>query len=109
MDKQLYQDLIQYLTTLTFMDSITNERKTLIWKNSIYYIYQHNTLYRKTKDGIRKVILPEQVESILYHLHTDMSGAHMGIDAVIGKIKDRYYWPQLGEDVKKYIQTCDVC
>jgi hypothetical protein len=109
MDKQLYQDLIQYLTTLTFMDGITDKRKTLIRKNSTHYIYQHNTLYRKTKDGIRKVILPEQVESILYHLHTDMSGAHMGIDAVIGKIKDRYYWPQLGEDVKKYIQTCDVC
>jgi hypothetical protein len=56
------------------MDGITDERKTLIWKNSTHYIYQHNTLYRKTKDGIRKVILQEQVESILYYLHTDMSG-----------------------------------
>jgi hypothetical protein len=70
------------------MDGITDERKTLIRKNSTYYIYQHNTLYRKIKDGIRKVILPEQVELILYHLHTDMSRAYMGIDAVIGKIKD---------------------
>jgi hypothetical protein len=109
MDKQLYQDLIQYLTTLTFMDGITDEQKILIQKNSTHYIYQNNTLYRKTKDGIRKVILPEQVELILYHLHTDISRAHMGIDAVIGKIKDRYYWPQLGKDVKKYIQTCDIC
>jgi hypothetical protein len=62
MDKQLYQDLIQYLTTFIFMDGITDERKTLIRKNSTHYIYQYNTLYRKTKDDIRKVILPEQVE-----------------------------------------------
>jgi hypothetical protein len=38
-----------------------------------------------------------------------MSRAHIEINAVIGKIKDRYYWPQLGKDVKKYIQTCNVC
>ncbi|EXX64786.1 gag-pol fusion protein [Rhizophagus irregularis DAOM 197198w] len=38
-----------------------------------------------------------------------MSGAHLGTDAIIGKIKDRYYWPQLGEDVKEYIRTCDIC
>ena len=38
-----------------------------------------------------------------------MNGAHLGVDAVVGKIKERYYWPQMGEDVKNYIQTCDVC
>jgi hypothetical protein len=91
------------------MDGITDKRKTQIRKNSTQYIYQHNTLFRKTKDSIRKVILREQVEPILYHFHTDMSGAHLGTDAIIGKIKDRYYWPQLGEDVKEYIKTCDVC
>ncbi|EXX63433.1 putative integrase core domain protein [Rhizophagus irregularis DAOM 181602=DAOM 197198] len=91
------------------MDGITDKRKTQIRKNSTQYIYQNNILYRKTKDGIRKVILREQIEPILYHFHTDMSGAHLGIDAIIGKIKDRYYWPQLGEDVKEYIKTCDIC
>jgi hypothetical protein len=109
MDRQLYQDLIQYLTTLTFTEGITDKRKTLIRKNSTQYIYQHNTLFKKTKDGLRKVILPDQVESILYHFHTDMSSAHLGIDAVLGKIKDRYYWPQMGDDVKEYIKTCNIC
>ncbi|GBC12673.2 putative integrase core domain protein [Rhizophagus irregularis DAOM 181602=DAOM 197198] len=85
------------------MDGITDKRKTQIRKNSTQYIYQNNILFRKTKDGIRKVILREQVEPILYHFHTDMSGAHLGIDAIIGKIKDRYYWPQLGEDREELI------
>ncbi|GBC19243.1 protein NYNRIN-like [Rhizophagus irregularis DAOM 181602=DAOM 197198] len=109
MDEQPYKELILFLTTLTFMDGITDKRKTQIRKNSTQYIYQNNILFRKTKDGIRKVILREQVEPILYHFHTDMSGTHLGIDAIIGKIKDRYYWPQLGEDVKEYIRTCDIC
>ena len=109
MDEQLYQDLIHYLTTLTFMDGLTDKRKTHIRRISTQYICKNNVLYRNTKEGIRKVILPKQVEPILYHLHRDMSGAHLGVDAVIGKIKDRYYWPQLGEDVKEYIRSCDIC
>jgi hypothetical protein len=109
MDKQLYKELIQYLSTLTFMEGITTHQQTHIRKNSIKYVYQNNTLFRKTKEGLRKVILQEQVESILYHFHTDLSGAHLGTDAIIGKIKDRYYWPQMGEDVKEYVKTCDIC
>ena len=31
------------------------------------------------------------------------------MDAIISKIKEKYYWPQMGEDVKIYIQTCDIC
>ncbi|GBC53477.2 putative integrase core domain protein [Rhizophagus irregularis DAOM 181602=DAOM 197198] len=87
------------------MDGITDKWKTQIRKNSTQYIYQNNILFRKTKDGIRKIILYEQVEPILYHFHTDMSGAHLGIDAIIGKIKNRYYWLQLGKDVKEYVKT----
>jgi len=109
MDEQLYQELIQYLSTLTFMDGITDKRKNSIRKNSTQYIYQQNILFRKTKEGMRKVILRKQVEPILYNLHKDMSGSHLGTDAVIRKIKDRYYWPQMGEDVKEYIRTCDTC
>jgi hypothetical protein len=109
MDEQLYQNLIHYLTTLTFMEGLNDKRKTHIQKTSTQYICRNNILYRNTKEGLRRVIVKEQVEPILYHLHKDMNGAHLGVDAVVGKIKDRYYWPQMGEDVKEYIKTCDVC
>ena len=51
MDRQLYQELIQYLSTLTFMDGITDKRKNYIRKNSTQYIYQNNTLFRRYKKG----------------------------------------------------------
>ena len=66
--EQLYKDLIHYLTTLTFLDGLTDKRKTHIRRISTQYISKNNILYRNTKEGIRKVILPEQVELILYHL-----------------------------------------
>jgi len=49
MDRQLYQELIQYLSTLTFMDGITDKRKNYIRKNSTQYIYQNNIYLEKQK------------------------------------------------------------
>ena len=109
MDKQLYDELLYYLTTLQFLDGITDQRKTHVRKISTQYIVQNNMLFKNTKAGLRRVILENEVELIIYNLHRDMSGAHLGIDAVVGKIKDRYFWPQLGDDVKDYIRNCDVC
>jgi hypothetical protein len=88
MDEQLYQNLIHYLTTLTFMEGLNDKQKTHIQKTSTQYICRNNILYRNTKEGLRRVIVKEQVEPILYHLHKDMNGAHLGVDAVVGKIKD---------------------
>jgi len=109
MDKSFYDEIFLYLNTLTFMDGITDTQKTLIRKNSTHFIVNHDILYRITKAGPKKVLLKDQVEPVLYHLHRDISGAHLGMDAILEKIKERYYWPQMGDDVKKYIRTCDIC
>ena len=91
MDNQLYQDLIHYLTTLTFLDDADDKRKTHIRKISTQFIVKNHLLFKISKEGAKRVILRNQVEPILYNLHKDMSGAHLGVDAVIGKIKERYY------------------
>jgi transposase InsO family protein len=38
-----------------------------------------------------------------------MSGAHLGIDAVFEKARERYYWPQMYDDIRDYVETCDIC
>ena len=38
-----------------------------------------------------------------------MSGAHLGVDMVFDKVKERYYWPQMYDDVKNYVSSCDTC
>ena len=109
MEEQQYKDIMQYLETLTYPDGYNDLRKTQIRKISTQHFVKNNTLYRKTKSGIQRVVLREQVEPILYHLHQDMSSAHLGIDAVFEKAREKYYWPQMYENVRKYINTCDVC
>ena len=70
---------------------------------------KNNILFRRTKIECVRVITRQQVEPILYNLHQDLTGAHLGTDAVFEKVKERYYWPQMFDDIKAYINACDIC
>jgi hypothetical protein len=109
MDKQLYDDLIHYLTTLTYPDGHNEQRKTHLKRISTQYLIKNTHLYRQTKDGLCRVIQREQVETLLFNLHKDMTGAHLDVEAVYNKLHERYFWPNMYEDVKEYIKNCDVC
>jgi hypothetical protein len=109
MDKQLYEDLIHYLTTLTYPDGYNEQRKTHLKRISTQYLIKNTQLYRQTKDGLCRVIQREQVEMLLFNLHKDMTGAHLGVEAVYNKLHERYFWPNMYDDVKEYIKNCDAC
>src|SRR5581483_8904776 len=42
-------------------------------------------------------------------MHNHPTDAHLGIDKTFEKIRDQYYWPQMFENIKDYIQSCDQC
>jgi hypothetical protein len=110
MNEQEYKDIYNYLKDLTLPKDNDEHRKTQIRNQSNKYFIQHHQLFRRRKNGIpQRVILPDQTELILFNLHKDQSGAHLGIDTTFEKIKERYYWPQMYETVRQYIKNCDNC
>ena len=34
---------------------------------------------------------------------------HLGMDRVLVLLQERYFWPKMSEDVRKYIRQCDRC
>ena len=55
------------------------------------------------------MIQREQVEMLLFNLYQDMTGAHLGVEAVYNKLHERYFWPNIYDDVKEYIKNYDAC
>ncbi|GBC08621.1 hypothetical protein RclHR1_08260008 [Rhizophagus clarus] len=108
MNEQTYRVLVQYLDALTVSDHYSSTQKAKIHRISSHYILQNNLLYRRIQNGFKRVILHKQIESIFYHLHQDLNAAHLEIDAVFEKVKEHYYWPQMFEDIKNYINICDT-
>ena len=42
-------------------------------------------------------------------MHNDPTSGHFATKAMFQKIKERYYWPQYYEDIKRYAESCDAC
>ena len=81
MEETLYYDLYQYLTNQTIPDNY-NEQQTnrLLQLAKLYYI-QNDKLFQINKNNIiQQVIIPSQIETVLFNLHKDMTGAHLGVE-----------------------------
>jgi hypothetical protein len=51
----------------------------------------------------------EAKQAILLALHSSGIGGHSGFTATDHKVRSLFAWPQLKEDVKKYVAHCTVC
>ena len=48
-------------------------------------------------------------KDILFECHDVFYSGHMGITKTLKQIETNFWWPKLRDDVKTYVNTCDVC
>lgn len=88
------------------------QQRSSIKRKSRYFIVLNDQLYKKNRNNPNrpiKVVKESEVEEILYHTHSDPLAGHFSIDETYRRVKIRYYWPQMFNDVRRYVQTCDDC
>ena len=42
-------------------------------------------------------------------LHNNIAAGHLGVTRTVTRIKDRFDWPTLGEDVENWCRACTEC
>lgn len=58
---------------------------------------------------VQVILPPTLVSGVLAQLHNSVTGGHLGIQKLQGKVKDRFYWPGWFRDVKKWCRECVDC
>lgn len=72
-------------------------------------------LYKKIFNGIRaeavwvKVIPKEMRARVYEECHDSPTAGHFGFFKTFNRIRQRYYWPRMREDIADYIDNCHVC
>src|SRR4051812_27235452 len=77
-----------------------------------YFIIINGQLYKRNKQEPQqplKVVRKYKVNDILYNLHEDSLAGHFVLEETYRRVKIRYYWSQMYEDVWQYVQICDAC
>ncbi|KAG8472817.1 hypothetical protein CXB51_034623 [Gossypium anomalum] len=59
---------------------------------------------------IRRCVAEDEVQKILYHCHSALSGGHFGGTRTAAKVLQvRFFWPTLFKDTNAYVKSCDRC
>ncbi len=46
---------------------------------------------------------------LLQVLHDSPTADHARVDKIFQVVQQCYYWPQMFEDIRNYVKTCDDC
>ncbi|RGB22897.1 hypothetical protein C1646_775345 [Rhizophagus diaphanus] len=81
------------------------------------YIYENKEKYRniKIKNDNKswkkklRVIRKHEFEGIIYLAHDHEMSEHFEIDTTYDRIKDKYYWKRMRNDVETYVKSYNSC
>ena len=112
MDLNLYYNLIRYLDDLILPDDASLDEQRKLKNQSRHFFVRNGLLFKRNRHNPERplrIIKVTEVEAILYNMHSDPMAGHFAFDGTFQRTIARYYWPQMGEDIKNYIKSCQIC
>ena len=94
---------------------LSEAAKTYLHDWNRLHIAINKVLYRtwESVDGTEEyeqVLLPIKYQEMVYRAaHETPTAGHMGRRRTLKKLQRKYYWYKMGEDIKLWIQTCEMC
>ena len=102
MDREQYQEILDFHADQTIPERIDGNRSEKQFRNYAKQFYEEaELLFRKNKwreDPI-KILRKGETESILYLFHDDPISGHLGHKIMFNKIKQRYFWPGMYNEI----------
>ena len=98
MDEKQYQSIFDYIVKKSYPQDFSKNQKYILRRSSKNFCVEGEQLFYvdKRADGssFRRIVIKgdEEKERVFQECHLN-AGGHKGRDATIGKVKERYYWP----------------
>ena len=83
-------------------------------KNSSTYVLidnvLHKTLSRRLGSAVTVPYVPTTIISqVLNAYHDSPTGGHLGVHKTWHRVRNRYFWPNMFNTIRQYIQSCTKC
>ena len=90
MDIELYNQLLQYLSTQHLPTNFNNQQKKNFITKAKQFQLQNQLLYKidkRKENNLLRVIRNFEMESVLFMMHNDPLGGHFAMEIMFNKIK----------------------
>ncbi len=76
-----------------------------------YYLSEKGLIYFQDSEGNTRLCVPTALRADLMKEKHDIitEGAHGGYFKTYNRITSNYYWPKMSRDIKRFVNSCDVC
>jgi len=88
------------------IENIIESQSTVKMPTSTYFRF-NKVIYTKKK-GLRKIVIPDQLQQIAIHHFHDNHG-HPGTQKTVELINRHYYWPDMAKQIITYVKACHAC
>ena len=84
----------------------------IIWDS---LILKDDLLYRAkmiadSEEPRYQIVLPQSLRKKSFSLlHNTVTAGHLGVQKTLGKIKQRFFWYNLKNDIEHWCRVCDIC
>ncbi|BES97237.1 Hypothetical protein NTJ_10051 [Nesidiocoris tenuis] len=79
------------------------------WKVENGRLFKHQATEFDTSNPWKLVIPKADRGQILHESHDLLTSGHQGEARTYFRVNERYYWPKMRADCKRYVQKCRVC
>lgn len=92
--------------------SHTSETLKYYWVRFDSLSHSDGVLYHKWEGIVPKyqsVLLKSLAWEVLVNIHCNITGGHLGVNKTLSKVRDKYFWHKMSQDVKNFCNACDKC
>ena len=95
--------------------SIENKPIKTYWSQWDHLSLRNGVLCRRREseagDEVHwQLVIPSNLRNdILHKLHTMETAGHLGVNKMLERVKEKFYWPGCTKDVKDWCRACDLC
>src|SRR3954471_19930380 len=107
MNRDLYYDLVRWIGDK--VESRDEWRRKTINNLGKHFELEGTILYRKRNNSLLTVIPEGKTDDILKLAHDHPLSGHMGQDNTYFRLQHNTWWPEMKQDVIRYVRACDVC
>lgn len=86
------------------------QARDILLKSSFYSLHENRLYFIDPRTHTPRLAVPKTlIKEILFHFHDSLFSGHLGFSKTFGKLKERFHWPNMWSEVKRYCATCDAC
>ena len=89
---------------------IAGESKSWFWVENDILRRSYSNPKVNCGNPVQQVVVPSELRGKVMALaHDSILGGHLGTKRTVDKVLSNFFWPGVGNDVKRYCRSCGIC